>query len=115
MMRIVKARDLERAALDKLLARPAMETNAELRRTVADIIAKVRTKGDKAVIEFGQRFDGCAPVGLLASRGDIESAAASLDPNLLAAIDTAIDTVGRFHAAGKPSDLRIETATGVTC
>jgi histidinol dehydrogenase len=115
MMQIIQARELEPAALEEVLARPAMETNAELRQAVADIIAEVRAKGDSAVIEFGQRFDGRAPVDLLADRKDIESASASLDSELLAAIDTAIDTVGRFHAAGKPENLSIETAPGVTC
>ncbi|NDY94314.1 histidinol dehydrogenase [Wenzhouxiangella sp. C33] len=114
-MQIVNARELGREALAKLLARPAMESNAELRQTVADIIAEVRSRGDAALLDFGKKFDRRAPASLLAKPGELAAAAESLDPELLAAIDTAIDTVGRFHAAGKPENLSVETAPGVTC
>ncbi|MGY6553900.1 MAG: histidinol dehydrogenase [Wenzhouxiangella sp.] len=115
MMKILAARDLSREALATALARPTLESNAELRQSVADIIAEVRTRGDAALLDFARRFDGRAPASLLASREEMAAAAESLDPELLAAIDTAIDTVGRFHAAGKPKDLSVETAPGVTC
>lgn len=115
MMNILAARDLSHAALADVLARPALESSTELRQTVAGIIAAVRARGDAALLEFAQRFDRRAPVNLLASREEIAAAAESLDPELLAAIDMAIDTVGRFHAAGKPKDLSVETTPGVIC
>lgn len=115
MMKILTARDLDREALAEVLARPALESNAELRQTVAEIIAEVRTRGDAALLDFARRFDGREPANLLATRAEMAAAADALDPELLAAIDTAIDTVGRFHAAGKPKDLSVETAPGVTC
>lgn len=115
MMKIVTARDLSREALAEVLARPALESNTELRQTVAGIIAEVRARGDAALLDFARRFDGRAPVNLLATAEERAAAADGLDPELLAAIDTAIDTVGRFHAAGKPQDLSVETAPGVTC
>ncbi len=115
MMKIVSAHDLDQAALMDVLARPVMETNAELRQTVANIIAEVRARGDDAVKDFGERFDGRPPASLLATVDDLAAASDGLDASLLEAIDTAIDTIGRFHAAGKPQDLAIETADGVTC
>ncbi len=115
MMNIVTARDLGREALAELLARPAMESNAELRQAVAGIIAEVRARGDAALLDFGRKFDGRAPASLLVKPEEMAAAAAALDPELMAAIDTAIDTVGRFHAAGKPDNLSVETAPGVTC
>ena len=115
MMNIVTARDLGREALAELLARPAMESNAELRQTVAKIIAEVRTRGDAALLDFARQFDGGEPASLLVEPEEMAAAAESLDPELMAAIDTAIDTIGRFHAAGKPENLSVETAPGVTC
>ena len=115
MMKILAARDLSHEALTEALARPAMESNAELRRTVAEIVAEVRRRGDAALLDYARRFDGREPASLLATKEDMLEAAESLDPELLAAIDTAIDTIGRFHAAGKPQDLNVETAPGVTC
>lgn len=114
-MKIVQANQLDDKKLAALLARPAMESDAELRRTVADIVGEVRQRGDQALLDFGERFDGRRPSSLLASRADLEQAADELDADLLKAIDTAIDTVGRFHAAGKPVDQVVETAPGVTC
>ncbi|MCH8479316.1 MAG: histidinol dehydrogenase [Wenzhouxiangella sp.] len=114
-MKIVQANQLDGKQLAALLARPAMESDAELRRTVADIVGEVRRRGDQALLDFGERFDGRRPSRLLASRADLEQAADELDADLLKAIDTAIDTIGRFHAAGKPTDQVIETAPGVTC
>ena len=115
MMKILAARDLGREALAEVLARPALESNAELRDTVAGIIAEVRASGDAALLDFARQFDGREPASLLATPEELAAAAESLDPELLAAIDTAIDTVGRFHAAGKPENLSVETAPGVTC
>ena len=114
-MKIFDTRKLDQAELDQLLERPAMESDAELRNSVGAIIDQVRQRGDEALIEFGQRFDGRAPENLMVPIADLAGAAAELDASLLAAIDTAIDTVGRFHAAGKPADLQVETAPGVVC
>lgn len=114
-MKIIDTARLDQAELGQLLERPAMESDAELRASVTAIIDQVRQRGDAALIEFGQRFDGRAPENLLASAADLAGAADQLDASLLAAIDTAIDTIGRFHAAGKPSDQQIETAPGVVC
>lgn len=114
-MKIVDAGKLSQRQLDRILARPALETDAELRASVADIIAAVASGGDRAILELGRRFDGREPENLLARREEIESAAGQLDPELLDAIDVAIATVTRFHRAGVPTDLSVETAPGVTC
>ncbi len=114
-MKIIDTASISERALDQILARPALETDAELRAAVADIIAAVASDGDRAVLEFGRRFDGREPESLLASQSQIESAAGQLDSELLAAIDTAIDTVTRFHEAGIPTDQCVETAPGVIC
>lgn len=114
-MKIIDTQGLDAQALDAVLARPLMESNQQLRDSVAEIIAAVRQGGDQAVIELGTRFDGRPPENLLATADELAAAADQLPADLLAAIDQAIDTVGRFHAAGKPDDLLVETAPGVVC
>jgi histidinol dehydrogenase len=114
-MRIIALDTLADNERRALLARPEMETSGELRTTVADIIDQVRTRGDAAVREYGQRFDACPSDRLLASAEDLAAAADELDDDLIAAIDTAIDTVESFHAAARPRDQIVETAPGVTC
>jgi histidinol dehydrogenase len=114
-MKIIRAETLDAGQLDALLARPALETDAELRRSVADIIDAVRRGGDATVLELGRRFDGRAPAALLASADDLAGAADELDDRLIEAIDRAMATVAAFHEAGKPQDGLVETAPGVTC
>ncbi|WP_376692874.1 histidinol dehydrogenase [Wenzhouxiangella sp. EGI_FJ10409] len=114
-MRILAWSTLQGREREQLLARPALETTSELRETVAAIIQSVRGGGDRAVLDYGRRFDGLEPRRLLASSEDLVSAADELDPALAAAIDTAIGTVTRFHEASRPDDLVVETAAGVTC
>src|SRR5699024_6373586 len=100
---------------ERALARPALETSEELRATVADIITAVRHGGDAAVRDYGLRFDGRSPSALLAGADELAAARNELDDDLRSAIDTAIETVTRFHEAARPQDLRVETAPGVTC
>ncbi|TVQ29146.1 MAG: histidinol dehydrogenase [Wenzhouxiangella sp.] len=114
-MNVIQANQLTDDALSGLLARPAMESGAELRQVVAAIVDEVRRGGDAALLACGERFDGRRPASLLATAEDLDGAASELDEELLDAIDTAIDTVRRFHAAGKPQDQIVETAPGVTC
>lgn len=103
--------DLDEDARKALLARPEMESGAELHRIVADIVANVRERGDEAVAEYTLRFDGVTPPSLwqpTAGHG-------RLDPELDAAIDRSIQTVRAFHAAGRPEDYSVTTAPGVEC
>lgn len=71
------------------------------------IIAGVRSRGDEALIEYTERFDG---VALTADRFRVESAvieeSAAKAPALLReAINAAVDNIRRFHLAQRPNDL----------
>lgn len=114
-MKIIAWNALRPDERPRLLARPALETNEQLRATVAAIIANVRANGDQAVIDYGRRFDTCPPANLLAPSDELAGAANELDVELIAAIDTAMTTVETFHAAGKPRDQIVQTAPGVNC
>jgi len=114
-MTIVAWNKLDWSERQALLARPALETTEALRATVADIIRTVRSGGDRAVLDFGRRFDGREPAALLATADDLAAARDELDDALVGAIDTAIGTVSRFHEAARPRDYQVETAPGVTC
>ena len=110
-MKTVEWNRLDEAARGKLLARPEIETGIELQRLVADIVANVRQRGDAAVAEYTARFDRVEPPALWQETADH----APLDPALDAAIDQSIATVRAFHAAGRPEDYAVETASGVEC
>ena len=100
--------EADRAAL---LARPRMESDAELEAIVSEIIANVRENGDKMLHDYSRRFDRVPAETLWQDT----ASAAPLDPELDAALDRAIETVRAFHAAGRPADYTVETAPGVQC
>ncbi|HKL53650.1 MAG TPA: histidinol dehydrogenase, partial [Wenzhouxiangellaceae bacterium] len=110
-MKIVNWGDLDDAGKDALLARPEMESGAELQRIVADIVTNVRERGDTAVSEYTRRFDRVTPPALWQNTAGHDR----LDPDLDAAVDRSIETVRAFHAAGRPKDYSVETAPGVAC
>ncbi|MGB0513209.1 MAG: histidinol dehydrogenase [Wenzhouxiangellaceae bacterium] len=102
---------LDAPGRDALLARPRIESNAELEAIVGEIIANVRQRGDKALRDYSRRFDRVPADALWQDT----ASAPALEPKLDAALDRAIATVRAFHAAGKPSDYAVETAPGVHC
>ncbi|MGK7295955.1 MAG: histidinol dehydrogenase [Candidatus Wenzhouxiangella sp. M2_3B_020] len=110
-MKRVNWNQLDEAARSALLARPEMETGGELRSRVAEIIDTVRRRGDAAVAEYTERFDGVALENVWQPTSDRQPLAPELD----GAIDRSIASVKAFHAAGTPEDYAVETAPGVVC
>ncbi len=75
------------AAFAALLEAPR-EGTARVDAAVSGIIAAVRAGGDRAVLDLTARFDGHAPESAAALRvtaAEIDEAAASVAPDLLAA------------------------------
>ena len=71
---------------------------------VAALIADVRERGDEAVLELGERFDGGRPDALLIAPERAEQALAEPDPDLARALRTAaanIESVAAGQLAGR--------------
>jgi histidinol dehydrogenase len=97
------------------LARPASEDRAELIALVRATVADVRERGDAAVLDYARRFDGGAPVNLRVPQAELDAALESTAEPARAALQRAIDNVGRFHAAQWPAPLSMEVSPGVHC
>ncbi len=67
------------------------------RGQVEAVIEAVRARGDAALREFGERFDGVHLEGFAVPDEAILAAEASLEPALRSAIDTSIARVRAFH------------------
>jgi histidinol dehydrogenase len=77
----------------------------------APIVADVRDRGDAALLEWTQRFDGPRPDGF---RVPIESiAAASVEDDVLEALRAMIRAVRAFNEAQRPVDTSVEAAPGI--
>ena len=90
-----------------------MRTSAldEALAAVAPIVADVRERGDVALLEWTERFDGAPPIGFRVPAAQIEKA--SVDHEVLGALRTMIDAVRTFSAAQRPADTSVEAFPGV--
>ena len=81
---------------------------SQLQERVAAIIADVRSRGDDAVIDAIERFDGyrLRPEELALSEAEIEAGATQLAAEDLAALELAAERVRRFHSLHVPATWR---------
>jgi histidinol dehydrogenase len=101
-MRIIEGYEAARKALTRVAATGDDEREAAVR----DIVDNVRRRGDAAVYEFTERFDGVRLSKLEVSRDDIEKAYRNTDKELLSALETARDRIAAFHEEQKAILLR---------
>ncbi len=83
---------------------------------VAEIIADVRARGDKAVIDLTKRFDRLAlrPETLAFSRAEIAQAVAQVPAEERAALELAAARIRAYHERQMPSDERWTDEAGAT-
>jgi histidinol dehydrogenase len=98
-----------------VLARPAQRDAARIAGEAKEIIEAVRAGGDAALRDLTERFDGVRLTDLAVTEQEFADAERTLDRAQHRALDTAIETVRKFHAAQVPAPLRVETAPGVMC
>jgi histidinol dehydrogenase len=97
------------------LARPAASQDARVTEQARAIIARVRRDGDAALRALATELDGAQLQTLQVSAAEMAAARAQLSSVAVAAIETAIGNVRRFHAAQAPAPLALETQPGVLC
>ena len=111
-MKVIKYPSKEKWA--EILRRPALNTES-LFDTVRGIIDRVRTEGDKAVIEYEATFDKAELTSLAVTNEELEEGVALVSEELKAAISLAKQNIERFHASQKFVGKKEETMPGVTC
>ena len=104
----------ERSTWNELLKRPVMNTDT-LRDTVLEILNRVRTEGDRAVMEYEEKFDKVTLQSLAVSEQEFADAEKAVSIELKAAIMLAFNNIRTFHAAQKFEGKRVTTLPGVTC
>ncbi len=114
-MRRVEWAVLDDAQRQRVLQRPARRAAEGVQATVAAIFEAVAARGDAALREFAERYDGAAPARFELDRAGIEEAPARLAPALRDAIDEAAARIEAFHRACMAGDIAVDTAPGVLC
>jgi histidinol dehydrogenase len=87
----------------------------DLSNLVSEVFEKVSNQGDKAVLEFAQKFDFFKGDNLRVSEQEINSASAQIKDELKKAIDLAINNISSFHESQLEKKKIIETTKGVLC
>ncbi len=88
---------------------------AEVEATVSRVLAAVRDRGDAAVSEFTQDFDGVsiAPGQFRVSEKALDDALAAMDPDLRAAIEESAANIRAFHRRQQSNSWFMEDGDGV--
>ena len=97
-----------------VLKRPT-QTVGDIEGTVTQIFKAVSEKGDSAIKEFTNKFDGVSLESNIVTRQEIEEAVQKVPEKLQNAIKLAKQNIEVFHSAQKTSKVSIETAKGVQC
>lgn len=97
-----------------LLKRPTLDTES-LFDTVKAIIERVKTEGDRAVLDYEAQFDKVSLSSLSVSAQEMDETETLVSDELKAAIRLSAQNIETFHAAQRFNGAKVETQPGVTC
>ena len=106
-LRIVRDLDRAQTELKRLSSRTTQTQQGEARERVEAILTAVRDRGDAAIADFTERFDGFRPEPMTVSPEALEQAWTSLPTNLRDALELAHRRITDFHQRQRPADLAV--------
>lgn len=113
-MKFYSYNDLSQDQIEQICLRQLEDDNSILER-VKEIVAKVKTDGDQALLDYAKAFDKVELQQLFIGKAEIEGIAATIPAEAKAAIDTAYQNIRTFHATQAHIESRVETMEGVVC
>ncbi|MCB4394186.1 histidinol dehydrogenase [Synechococcus sp. HB1133] len=106
-LRIVRDPEQAQTELQRLSSRTAQTQQSEARERVDAILAAVRDRGDAAIADFTEQFDGFRPLPMAVPQEELEQAWTTLPTNLLDALELAHRRITDFHQRQRPADLAV--------
>ena len=92
MIKIIKSGDFEKNCIVQKTV-----TSTSITSSVAMIIANIIKRGDEALYEYTEKFDGCKLKSLELSKAAIEKALENLDPDFMKIMERAAKNIEDFH------------------
>ncbi|MEO8723555.1 MAG: histidinol dehydrogenase [Sphingobium sp.] len=91
------------------------EADKDVSETVRNIVSRVRTEGDAALVDLTRKLDGydLDANGWKVSQVEMDAALKSTDPTLLEALQLAADRIQAYHIKQRPQDRDERDAAGV--
>ena len=103
-----------RESWEELCKRPEIPGN-DLENIVREIINDVKSKSDKAVKSYSEKFDGVPQGNLVVSSDEIIQSTSQIPGKLKDAINIAKKNIEIFHSAQIIDEPVVETLNGVRC
>lgn len=97
---------------DISLKRQLESGNEEQLKTVRQVIADVRERGDAAIRMYSEKWDGFAPENLRVTAEEIDEAVKGFDEQLYADLSEAAANIRLYHSAQKRDGYELQLADG---
>ncbi|WP_288358363.1 histidinol dehydrogenase [uncultured Bacteroides sp.] len=104
----------DKSQWQEILKRPVMNTE-NLFDTVRSVIDRVKAEGDRAVLDYEEKFDKVVLASLAVLEEEQQEAENLVSEDLKAAIRLAKQNIETFHAAQRFEGKKVQTQPGVTC
>ena len=112
MLRRLDLRELP-ADLDAVLPRAALDVDAAV-EAVRSVVEGVRTRGDEAVLEACERFDGVRPAALRVPAAALTAALEALDPQVRVALEESARRTRLVAQSQRRDDVTVDVVVGGT-
>lgn len=98
----------------EIITRPTKDAK-DLTATVSAVLARIKSEGDAAVLDYERLFDKVELKALAVTDEEFAAAEALVSAELKDALQLAHDNIARFHEAQRYSGIDVETSPGVRC
>ena len=101
-MKRITGFDQAKQVLDRREPLQSLDIALEQQKVVADIIGRVRSKGDKALFRYAKELEDAQLDSLEVSQQEISAAYDTVDKKLISALELAAERIRKFHLACLP-------------
>ena len=109
---MIKMVNYEKQSIDQLLNR-AQGEKANVTKSVSAMLDDIAKRGDEAILDYCEKFDGVRPTQLFVTEGEIESAYKAVDSSLLETMKKSADNIRRYHLQQKRTGFVDTSKAGV--
>ena len=109
----LRGKALNKAGYNAELPRAALDV-AQAMALIEPILHRVKTGGESELIKLAQEFDGVTPASIRVPQQALDSALASLDPAIRAALELSIERVRKVHDDQVRTDKTTNVVDGGT-
>ena len=107
--------ELDDEARRRAIARPSLARADDVASAVRSICAEVGRRGDDALFELTERFDGARLESLRVADDEIAAATAAIDAEDRDCLTRALKNIQSFHRLQHSGSIDLETEPGVSC